>query len=608
MKTRKGVLSREAVVIGLFWGGFASAMALAMRGYRLGTPGNLLGQIRYALAYGGIRGLASCGAVVLAAMCLSIVGWGVVLRKERRFSIFGLLLAAFFSLNTLIYLSPTGELLNLCLLPGVEFGVMLLFWLQLLVQYGLLISCCAAWLQAPLPESCVAGTYSRKRRMWFAMVILVGWLPVLLLRFPGYLCWDSARQILQFQGEIPCEASHPLFLTVVFGSLFSLGQKLAGDVGGLAACMLLQTSLMVYALSLLCEEAAVRRGKSWVGWGCAAFFILTPVWTTLAPSIIKDSVHGPLFLLFVIHYSRVVRGANGKENRILLVLSLLCALTRKGGTWLIALSLLALAIYRVGVRKTILAGCVGVLAVELFIGQILCPVLNIEKPRERENYSFFYPIVGYYCREYAWELTQDEREIIDDVLDYETVCTAYSPTYVDPIKNTFHAENAQQVRRFLTLVGRFALRHPLTCLQAVVYSKNAYYTPFVIGSQLAYHYQDSTQAYPPLEGEVFPFVVPQARRIGLEYKLANLTEKFPWKQLTGAGSYTWMILILLLAACGKRDWQKTMELLPTLILTAGLLLTHVNGAVRYACPVMFSVPFLLAVFRERAEDRPDRAV
>lgn len=591
---------KKAWLPGIIWGLFAAVTALALRGCRLSAEGTIWQHLRYALAYGGLRGKAVCLLLAGCAVLVSLIGWSCLLTHGPKFRPAGVLLALFFALNTLTFVSSTGELGSLWRLPQGDGVSSALYWLQLTGSYYLMIFAASVWLNRPD----AGGKANLKVKGWtFGLLILVCWLPVLVLRFPGYLLWDSARQILQFQGKILCEASHPLFLTVIFGSLFTLGQRLAGDAGGLAACGLLQTGLMLLALTALCTEAAQRRGRKWVGFLCALFFGLTPVWTTLAPSIIKDSVHAPLFLLFVIYYGRVLRSQTPKkrETVLLCVLALLCALTRKGGTWLMLLSLLGLAIYKKGLRRSLLGCCAGLLAVEVLLAQVLCPLLNIEKPKQQENYSLLYPIVGYYCKNYSGELTPQEQEILSDVLDYEAVCTAYSPTYVDPIKNTFHAQNEAQVRAFLGLTGKFILRHPLTCLQAVVYSKNAYFTPFTTGVQLAYYYQDSPEAYAPLDGSEFPFLVETGRRIAWENRIADWTQKFPWNILTGSGVYTWALLVLFVSALWKKDREKRMELLPVLLLTAGLLLTHVNGAVRYACPVMMSVPYLLAAYRTPAK-------
>ena len=39
--------------------------------------------------------------------------------------------------------------------------------------------------------------------------------------------------------------------------------------------------------------------------------------------------------------------------------------------------------------------------------------------------------------------------------------------------------------------------------------------------------------------------------------------------------------------------------LPVLLAIAGLLLTHINGAVRYAGPVVYSVPVLLVLMKAK---------
>lgn len=348
-------IPKKAWLPGLLWGLFAAVTALGLRGCRLSAEGSLLQHLRYALAYGGLRGKAVCLVLVGCAVLFSLIGWSCLLTHRPGFRPAGILLALLFALNTMCFVSSTGELGSLWKLPQGDGLSSAAYWLRLTGSYYLMIFSASVWLN----RADTGGKADLRVRAWpFALVIFAAWLPTLVLRFPGYLLWDSARQILQFQGKIMWEASHPLFLTVVFGSLFTLGQRLAGDAGGLAFCGLLQTGLMLLAMTVLCAEAARRRGRKWVGYVCALFFGLTPVWTTLAPSIIKDSVHAPLFLLFVIYYGRVLRAQTGKkrETVLLCILALLCALTRKGGTWLMLLSLLGLAIYKKGLRKCLL-GC-----------------------------------------------------------------------------------------------------------------------------------------------------------------------------------------------------------------------------------------------------------
>lgn len=64
--------------------------------------------------------------------------------------------------------------------------------------------------------------------------------------------------------------------------------------------------------------------------------------------------------------------------------------------------------------------------------------------------------------------------------------------------------------------------------------------------------------------------------------------------LCSPGLYCWLGGILFLAAVYAPENRQKWILLPIVLLILGLLLSHINGAVRYAFPVMLCVPFLLA--------------
>ena len=52
-------------------------------------------------------------------------------------------------------------------------------------------------------------------------------------------------------------------------------------------------------------------------------------------------------------------------------------------------------------------------------------------------------------------------ETIGAVLDLDAVRDNYDPNGIDSVKNTFHAESNAQVRQYVLLNLKFALRHPL---------------------------------------------------------------------------------------------------------------------------------------------------
>ena len=424
------------------------------------------------------------------------------------------------------------------------------------------------------------------------------WLPLLILRSPGSIYLDTTVQILQYQGYQPIQASSPVLLTFVYGFLMTLGQRLGGNNLGLFFCVLFQVILGLYALSFGCEEAASRSGKKYIGFLLSLFFGLAMMYVSMAQGALKDSVYSPLFLLLIIFYCRTLEDGSKKSMVPLLILALLCGAARKGGVYLSALILLCL-VGKKELRRFAVAACLALVALHCLVNWALYPAVGIESPEEKENYSFFYQLTGYYCSIHPDWVTDEEKEIISQVLDYDTVVTQYDPKIVDAIKATYHADTPMQVQRYLLLHGKLALKHPLTMLEAVVYSRNWYFCPFAwdvektIGEVLiGFDYVE-----PQLSG--FSRWLESDARRAAESKLWDFEHSYPVRIFVVSGIYNWLGLLLGLAAWYAGSREKKQMALPVLLAIAGLLLTHINGAVRYAGPVVYSVPVLLVLMKAK---------
>lgn len=593
MRREKG----RMLFVCLLWAGFTALTVLAMLAFPLGAdPGmGLLRHAAFTLRYSGtgLRRLALVGAGALAALLLG----KDAIQKGDRPRLPAVLLGLFFAWNTVIWLSTwePKALDGLLWLPGAGKLENLLFYAQLTLNYTLLIDFLCRWLNGRQAEA-QPNPVSAKWVRLYAVILLLGWLPILILRSPGSFYTDTAIQVLMYQGKYEIHASMPVLLTYTYGLLFDLGRFLGGDNGGILACTVFQTALLLFAMTAACREAGSLTERPKVGLWLALFFGILPIYPTMAQGIIKDSIHGAIYLLFLIHFGRVVRGKVGKELVWLLVLAVLVSATRKGGVYLAAISLIALGVYRKDTRRVFLSGAAAVLAISAVMNGLVYPAIGIGKPMERENYSLLYPITAYYCQTHSQELTPEEIQIIGDVLDYDTVRTGYSTVVVDGVKNTFHAENQAQVRKFLLLNGKFFLKHPVTCLEAVVYSKNLYYTPFSPGGKIMYVLQEPLQDYSEEAYSDFSFYLPDTLRQGLEEKLEHIQQTFPVRVLCSPGLYSWLTGIALLAAVFGKRKDQLLSLLPVGLLVVGLLLSHINGAVRYAFPVMACIPYFLAVY------------
>lgn len=584
----------KGLLCALLWAGICLASGLMLRAIQWGAgEGSAGAHLRFGLAYSLSGG--KIGLLILGLLCLA-AGFGTVwaLKEEKKIYWPGVVLGLFFAGMTLIHQSPTGMLENLWAFPEAGSAESLLFWLTGgLCWYGAVLLFCRLLnrprqAREPIPRS-------RKRMLLWAGVLLLCWLPILILRSPGSIYADTDAQILQFQGVMPYEASNPLILSFVYGPLFTLGQGIGGDNWGIFCCVIFQTLLGLFACGFACEELTAQRGTRKAGALLCAFFGLVPAFASFCAAALKDFIHAPVYLLFVLYYCRTARGGSRGDWLRLAILALLAAATRKGAVFLVAFSLLGLALLKGEKRKILTVGTLALLAVHFLLNGLLFPLIGVEKPMEQENYSFFYPITGFYCARYDGELTEAEKQTIAAVLDYDTVVSGFSTGGVDTIKRTYHAENETQVRAYLALHGKFFLRHPLTCLEALVYSRNDYFTPWSVrGERISVAMHPFREVDPKADSN-FSHWLPEDTRKAFEDKLWAATDTFPLKELISPGTYTWLTLLLLAAAWKQKNRQRLVELLPLALLTAGLLLTHLNGAARYASPLYYCVPVVLGL-------------
>ncbi len=552
----------------------------------------------YSALYGGgwaKIGLLARFLILLALAALQLRG---IQKAEKKFWAPALILALFFTQNTLIYLAPTQKLQNLLIVPQIGLPENVLFWVSMTASYYSLILLFCGWMRKPLGER---TAFQPKRQLLWAGIILLCWLPLLILRAPGSIYLDTTVQIMQYQGYMPIQASSPVLLTFVYGFLMTLGQRLGGNDLGLFFCVLFQVALGLYALSFGCEEAASRSGKKYIGVILSLFFGLAMVYPSLAQGALKDAVYSPLFLLLVIFYCRALEDGSKKNLIPLVILALLCGATRKGGMYLSALILLCLVCQK-NLRRFAIISCLALVAVHCVVNWAIYPAVGIESPEEKENYSFFYQLTGYYCSNHPDWVTEEEKQIISQVLDYDAVVTKYNPKIVDDIKSTYHAENAAQVRSYLLLQGKLFLKHPLTMLEAVVYSRNLYFCPFdwnaekFIGdTQIGFDFVD-----PQLTG--FSRWLEGDSRREAEARLWEYEHSYPARLFLLPGIYSWLALMLGLSAWHTGDKERKHLVLPVLLALAGLLLTHVNGSVRYAGPVIYSVPVLLILLKASGKE------
>ena len=423
-----------------------------------------------------------------------------------------------------------------------------------------------------------------------ALVIFLCWLPWLLCNYPASFCPDATNQLSQWAGIEPWSAHHPPFSTLLMGLCCSLGRALGSANFGCFLYVLLQSVcgalIFSYSIGLLYREGLPFR--LWLL--MLLFFAATPFWGSFAQWFEKDLVYAECFTLTLTCIFPVLRERRCSAGAALRIggAAFLSLLLRKTGLYELCPALLLLAFMLRGRdRRNLLAALCAVVLLAVGTERALYPALGIEAGSVREALSIPFQQTARYVCTYPDEVTEEERLVIDAVLDYEKL-GEYAPLCSDPVKATYR-EDAAALGPYFAVWLRMLFKHPLCYLEAGFMKSYGYYT-------LDYPALDAylLRQYDPLLAEMGIHRVFGDFPTRLFDSLRQCMIEFPALELLcTAGLYTWVLLFcaLRLGRRGKR--AEMLLLLPSFMNVLVCIASPLPGSTRYALPMIAVTPMLL---------------
>lgn len=419
-------------------------------------------------------------------------------------------------------------------------------------------------------------------------IICVGWLPWILMNYPGSGCPDSVLQLQEFFGDAYWGAGHPPLSTVIMGSLFSLGRFLVDANFGFFLYCLLQTLVgaWIFTLSMRkLQELGIPVKWCLVG---IAFFAFTPLWGTYAQWVEKDLLYAEIALLQTVCMMGIlVKKECSPRDTVLLTLSSLGGVfLRNNGIYAILPALLLLAIrFRGVVRRRIVAVLLITLVLYESAMKVLYPALGIQGLSVVESLSIPFQQTARYVCEHPEDVTEYEREVLEIVFGYDSMFE-YNPVISDPIKIHCRGINMPE---YYKIWAQMFFKHPGTYVSAFINKGYGYMAP--VSQNIEAWIQESYYAYMEEIGLYHVF------DIKLAYVLMqfwNLSMTLPLiKYLCTPGFYTWIVIVLVLMLAKRRRYSELILFVPSIINILVCLASPLASAIRYELPTVASVPLLI---------------
>jgi Family of unknown function (DUF6020) len=316
-------------------------------------------------------------------------------------------------------------------------------------------------------------------------VLLVGWLPWLLVHYPGDVDSDTTNQLLQWLGLLPRSDHHPWFDTIIFGWFFDIGRAVGSYNVGLFTYLVFQVAATALGMALVLTYLGRLGLDDRLRRILTAFAALFPVFAMSGSQMSKDSFAGILWLPFLVLFVETVR----TRGLILcrpwigvgaVALAIPLILARRPNVYVFALCVLVLLLIAVRpARKRLLIGAGLVLFfTSLVWPRIVLPSLDVEPGTTTDMYSVPVQQTARTVARHGNEIPASERAAIDAVLTYHKLDKAYAPRKSDAVKARWNNEatTAQKLAYARVWFAQFT-RYPGTYVAATANNTFQYFTP-----------------------------------------------------------------------------------------------------------------------------------
>lgn len=333
-------------------------------------------------------------------------------------------------------------------------------------------------------------------------------------------------------------------------------------------------------------------------------YALLPIFPMYAMTATKDVMYTAFVMLFIIEVHTILTNSNITKKRLIyiILLSILICLMRNNGIFIVIPTLFSLIFFMKENKIKIFIIGISTIIFMIIYSNIILPYFNISQTSKRETLSIPFQQTALYAKKYDNEVTQEEKDVINKVLNYDEIRKNYMPNISDPVKGTYnkYATNVDLKNYFRVWFYQF-LKHPTTYIEATLNGIYKYIYPSEANGYI-YHEDLNIMIYKIIANYGYSnfnvkfmdwhFNSLKEFRLCL-VRNANNTQ---FNMLTGGivniAIQNWSLLLMIVYLIKNKKGKYVTMLIPSIMTFLVCIASPVNGSFRYALPIIFSNPFL----------------
>ncbi|WP_270360829.1 DUF6020 family protein [Limosilactobacillus mucosae] len=358
-------------------------------------------------------------------------------------------------------------------------------------------------------------TYSSPHLFKIFGCMMLIWSFTIITYYPGQISWDALRQFCEFEGRhlaylnfTYTPTNHqPWFVTLIFGSLFKIGQKLVNTNFGVFTVVLFQTIITGIIYSIATSVVWKKVGKL----GGILTFILfaSPVFSTYAITIDKSTIYYALcvayYLVFLKLLDSVKQGVNSSYEYLLyLIISFFFSEFRNDSKYIVIITTTVLIGYALVQHQKVryLIATTVTLLILLFGWNSYLNYKKVIPGAMSEPLTLPARQVSYIYLNDKKSLSKQEINTINKVTPVKELRANYDVNSGDNLKNLFPMNTflngvtiindvvnhkitlrttqtqKKEVKNYLKVWIIQGLRHPIKYVEVYLAANSKYFNPF----------------------------------------------------------------------------------------------------------------------------------
>ena len=562
--------------------------------------------------------------LVLLAICLAVIIYqGSKILLEKWQCVVLMVFSAFFSFMQVIAISlKEDDSLEYVYGSGVNIIRSLFHGLCLAIVTYMVLKIVVVLIRRYCIQKALAPSkITWKNSLIMGGLFVIAWIPYYILFFPGTANVDTVVQLMQ-SFEIPSYINkittihppetyytnhHPFATTMLFELFFKLGLNVFGDINiGVAIYvflhMLFLAAVFTVALQYLRHIGITKKRLLFI----QLVIMFLPIFPMYAICMVKDTLFSAFLLLLMIMMYEIAR-TNGecfKKWWFDLFLALDCALimlTKNYGMYIIIIVAIVYAIvYRKYILQVLVSFVPIILVYQFLWVSVLLPLWNVAPVGKQEALSVPFQQTARYVSEHGEEVTEEEKEAINGVLPYDKLKKLYEPMLSDWVKEKFNQDaSSEDMSRYFNAWWKMFLKHPEVYIESILNNTYEYWYIDKISDLEYYEFAPYIQEHDP-DKQYEELYVTNNYNTGGErfavYQLILMLEKTPVVNIFASlGLLPWLILFMIIFNIFQKRGKYILTYLVPVIIYAICMVSPDNGNSRYIMPVIFALPYLIAL-------------